>query len=121
VDTATSAELLDRVTKQYLNSGDFNGLYVAPGTGIDLDAAEALIRGGQLEAITSDDFPNPHIRPWANRTPVDDQVAAVGAALNGSGAGVCLYPTAAVLADHRRTGNLSDRPYTERLAKAPGS
>jgi hypothetical protein len=117
---ATSKELLDRVTERYLSSGDFNGVHVTPVADIDLVAAEELLRDGQIEAITTEDFPNPHIRPWASRTPVDDQVAAVAAALSGTSYGPCLYPTREVLADHPLTRGLSDRPYTERLAKGAG-
>jgi hypothetical protein len=119
MDSAIREELLERVAGRYLSSSDFNGFYVGAGSDVG-PGAEALLRDGQIEVIAPDDFPNPHIRPWASRKSVSDQLAAVAAAIDGSGPGLCLYPTAAVLAGHPRTSGVADRPYTERLAKGAG-
>jgi hypothetical protein len=112
-------ELLSRVIHRYLESGDFNGLFVAPGSE-DGNAAEALIRAGQAEVISDEDFPNPHIRPWSSMRSAEEQIKSVRGAIEGASDGVCLYPTALALADRDEIRDLADSPYTQRLAAGGG-
>lgn len=112
-------ELLRAVIERYLASGDFNGLFVDAGNDARL-AGEALIRAGAIEVIATEDFPNPHIRPWASRRSVDDQIASLRAAVDGRAYGVCLYPTAAALAENPALQALADQPYKQRLAAGGG-
>jgi hypothetical protein len=66
------------------------------------------------------DFPNPHIRPWASRRSVDEQVASLDAAVAGATYGVCLYPMSAALAELEAVRDIRDKPYTHRLAAGAG-
>jgi hypothetical protein len=110
--------LLAEVVEQYLRSGDFNGLAFADET--RRDSAKALIREGLVEVIGEEDFPNPHIRPWANRRSTDEQVASLDAAVDGTTSGVCLYPLSKALVGQEEVQALSDKPYTQRLAAGAG-
>jgi hypothetical protein len=108
-----------RSTKHYLGSGDFNGVFIRAGDARGA-AAEALIREGLVEVIGEEDFPNPHIRPWASRRSIDEQISSLAAALAGQNYGVCLYPTPSALVDREDVKTLADRPYTQRLAAGAG-
>lgn len=112
-------QLLAEVVERYLRSGDFNGLFVGAGDPRRA-AAEELVRGGLIEVIGEEDFPNPHIRPWASRRTLDEQVASLAAAVKGTSYGVCLYPVSTALAELDAVRQLADQPYTHRLAAGAG-
>lgn len=109
--------LLQRIIDFYLGSGDFNGMpvdrlrnrHVVP-------AACRLVRKGLVEVITSDDYMNPHIRPWPCRRPVEEQIADLRNASNVEYA-LCLYPTSAALAERLDPQLFRDRPYNRRMAE----
>lgn len=112
-------QMLAEIVERYLRSGDFNGLFIESGDP-RRTAAEELVRAGLIEVIGEEDFPNPHIRPWANRRTVDEQIASLAAAVEGTTYGVCLYPLNAALADLDAVRQLADRPYKQRLAAGAG-
>jgi hypothetical protein len=112
-------QLLAEVVERYLGSGDFNGLVVGAGD-TRRSAAEQLVRDGLIEVIAEEDFPNPHIRPWASRRSMDEQVASLAAAIEGDSYGICLYPLSAALTELDEVRALVDRPYTQRLAAGAG-
>jgi hypothetical protein len=111
--------LLDAVCAAYLESGDFNGLllYGADAT-IKQQAMEA-VRADMVQVVTQEDYPNPSIRPWPSMRSTDEQVASIDA-LDGTGCGVCLYPTPAALADRARDLH-ADQPYRQQMAEGRGA
>jgi hypothetical protein len=105
--------------ERYLTSGDFNGFYISEGDPRG-PAAETLIRERRIEVVAQDDFPNPHIRPWASRRSVHEQIDSLRNAVAGTEYGVCLYPLPSVLETRDEVKALADRPYTQRLAAGAG-
>ena len=79
--------LLDEVVSYYLASGDFNGLYVRPGSTSRSrqKATRELVGSEYLQVVTEADYLNPHIRPWASKRTVEDQLADVDQAADGWG------------------------------------
>jgi hypothetical protein len=114
-----SDALLAEVIEHYLGSRDFNGLSIRFGDSRGA-AAGILIREGLVEVIGEADFPNPHIRPWASRHSVDQQIASLEAAVAGENHVVCLYPTSTALAGRGEVIALGNQPYTQRLATGAG-
>jgi hypothetical protein len=111
--------LLRDVIQRYLESGDFNGLFVTAGDK-RREAAERLIEEGAIEVVSINDFPNPHIRLWASQRTANEQIAALEAAIDGSTYGVCLYPRTPVLEDLDHVLSLADQPFRQRLARGGG-
>lgn len=118
----TVKSLLDDVRNFYLNSGDFNGLPLRPDA-LDLDIAEAakLTKQGLVQVVDSQDYINPHIRPWQSLRSIDDQIASL-ASLKGAGEYglACLYPTPKGMKGVRLPRRYNDRPYEKELAKGIG-
>lgn len=72
----TSAEILDRVVEFYLASRDFNGLPVlSKGWEEDeIEVVKELVEAGLAQVVSERDYPNPHIRPWASKRSMQEQV-----------------------------------------------
>ena len=114
--------LLNDVRNFYLNSGDFNGLPLRPNAS-ESDIAEAieLTRQGLVQVVDSEDYINPHIRPWQSLRSVDDQVRSLTTLKEADEYGLaCLYPTAKGMKGVRLPRRYSDRPYEKELAKGTG-
>src|SRR5438876_148206 len=97
----SAEQVLDRITRCYLDSRDFNG--VSAGTllqefGRDAKALEGtltrLITNEQVSAVFGDVHPNPHIRAFPDHPPAK-QVRLLRE--RGEGLGYCLYPTCKTL------------------------
>jgi hypothetical protein len=110
--------LLAEVRDRYLNSGDFNGFYLA-GRGTDsvvVDAAVELLDHGLIQVVGENDYINIHIRPWPSRRTVDaqrDELRALAPEIYG----VCLYPTAAGMKGVRMPKRFKDSPYSLEMAR----
>lgn len=90
------SKLLELVHRHYVESGDFNGYAVDrlihdPANGKAFrELVEKGIRDRLLDAITSEQDVNPHIKRLATLPP-EDQIKTLGASR------VCLYPSRALL------------------------
>ena len=110
--------LLAEVRDRYLNSGDFNGFYLA-GRGTDsvvVGAAVELLDHGLIQVVGENDYMNIHIRPWPSRRTVDaqrDELRALAPEMYG----VCLYPTAAGMQSVRMPKRFKDSPYSLEMAR----
>jgi hypothetical protein len=113
----TKQALLERVIAQYLDSRDFNGLYLGSKDASWRRAAQGLIRAGDVEVIDESIFPNPHLRPWHSPRTVDDQIASLEAGLTGTTYGLCLYPMPQVLLGNAAIDSLNQEPYRQRMAR----
>ena len=105
-------KLLDQVVRQYLDSGDFNGLGVAHLHDAEsLAEVRELIKTRKLDLVRGDGHPNPHIKAF-EAEPVEVQLGKIEA----NGLEGCLYPTPAVLT---RLGAGGDEaaPYTKALCQ----
>jgi hypothetical protein len=113
--------LLDEVVGYYLASGDFNGLYVRPGSTSRSrqKATRELVGSEYLQVVTEADYLNPHIRPWASKRTVEDQLADVDQAADGWG--YCLYPTPRAMEGRPEVGRWPNEPYRTRMASGAGS
>ena len=102
----TRDELLAKVVKQYLESGDFNGYRVT----LDLDAPliATLISDRKLELHCEDRHPNPSIRAF----PAEAIGEQIGKIHHVDG---CLYPTPEFLREHVPSDG--ERPFTTMLAQ----
>jgi len=117
---AATEELLKAVRTKYLGSGDFNGLYIDRGFGQDvLDAATELVRRGLLQVVSEADYPNPHIRPWASRRTIGQQIGSLET-IRPDDYGVCLYPTPEGMKGVRLPKRFSGRPYEQAIARGRG-
>lgn len=86
-------QVLQQIRRQYLNSGDFNGLYLGSEASDEtISAARQLVADGKVQVVSEGDYPNPHIRPWPSRRTVDDQLTDL-LRLRKAQYGLCLYPT----------------------------
>jgi hypothetical protein len=114
-------EIVGVICKAFVNSRDFNGIPASALTAAaDLSwpqlrpRVEALVRARKVDAAFASHCVNPHIKRLPDMS-VEDQVK--GLELEEP-TGICLYPTAEVVAaggDLRRYDGL---PYTRRLAVA---
>ena len=113
--------VLDRVVGQYITSGDFNGFHVTKSTlsSGELVAVRNLVRDGQLQVVGDADYLNPHIRPWASKRTIEEQLADLDRIANGTT--LCLYPTPAAMASRPEAKLWPDQPYRERLAEGHGT
>jgi hypothetical protein len=112
--------LLDRIIEQYLGSSDFNGYFFHSEPVESQEQAIDLIRARMVEVVGEIDYPNPHIRPWPTRRPIEEQVKDI-AASDGEYGAVCLYPTAGALTDRLDPQLYLDQPYRRRLAEGRGT
>lgn len=114
--------LLNDVIKFYLNSRDFNGLPLGPDAK-ESEVAEAieLTKQGLIQVMTSDDYLNPHIRPWQSRRSTDEQVESLTTLKDAGEYGLaCLYPTHKAMKGVRLPKRYNDRPFEKELAKGTG-
>ena len=114
--------LLDDVIKFYLNSRDFNGLPLGPhAKASEVVEAIELTKQGLIQLMTSDDYLNPHIRPWQSRRSTDEQVESLTTLKDAGEYGlVCLYPTHKAMKGVRIPKRYNDRPFEKELAKGTG-
>ena len=86
VRNRAEVSLLDTIRSFYIGSGDFNGLPLRPGES-EPSIAEAveLTKLGLVQVVTSEDYINPHIRPWQSLRSIDNQIesTAFAVAING--------------------------------------
>lgn len=113
--------LLKEIIYRYLNSGDFNGLYVPGDVGPDRrrEAIE-LVRAGLVQVVSEADYMNPHIRPWPSRRSADDQIRSLKS-LKPKSYGVCLYPMPAAMKGVRLSKRFADRPFERAMAMGRGT
>jgi len=114
--------LLDRIRKFYLSSGDFNGLPFMPDeSGSGIANAIELTRDGLIQVVTTEDYINPHIRPWQSLRSIDDQVASLTTLKDAGEYGLaCLYPTPKGMKGVRLSRRFNNRPYEKELARGVG-
>jgi hypothetical protein len=114
-------DVLDMVVSAYIESGDFNGLRVDATTFSQeqLEEARRLVGAGLLQVVSQQDYLNPHIRPWASRRTLEDQVADLGRV--GDGGSACLYPTPEAMEGRPELLRWPDEPYRQRLAAGAGT
>lgn len=116
-----AAVLLGHVREHYLDSPEFNGLHLrAERVDEARAAAMELVEAGLLQVVTDADYMNIHIRPWASRRSMDDQVADLRA-LTTSHHGVCLYPTPLGMKGVRLPTRFVGRPYARAMARGRGT
>ena len=115
-------ELLDRIVTYYLESGDFNGLYIGSGDAAAavVDDLTTLVTAGLVQVVTEADYPNAHIKPWPSRRSIDDQVADIRALAASHGGGACLYPTPAAMEGRLSESEFRNEPYRRLLALGRG-
>lgn len=112
--------LLTQIVDFYLASRDFNGLPFRDENESRNQAAVELVQAGLVQVMTSEDYPNIHIRPWPSKRSIERQVQSI----QGEHAfrhAVCLYPTPAALRDHDFGSTYDDQPYREQLAQGRGT
>lgn len=116
-------ELIDQVVRQYLTSGDFNGLpaytLIASGT-VTADDLRAmllpLVSSGELCVNFGDRHPNPHIRAFAD-PPAHEQGAKLAADTESR---YVIYPSPSTLAAKVNPNDFAGRPYSLALALGAG-
>src|SRR5438093_637541 len=109
-------ELLDTITRHYLDSGDFNGLplRLVGGAADDVKATvERLIRAGRVVLNLGDRHPNPHILAFAPE-PIAEQIAKLQEADDLTH--VCAYPSPSTLTEVVDAAEFAGRPFTLLLA-----
>ncbi|MCH8493676.1 MAG: AAA family ATPase [Idiomarina sp.] len=116
--------VIKAVTKQYLESGDFNGYPVyalKEAFNIDNDVAKELIRelisDREIDVVFGNIHPNPHIKAFSETT-AEQQIEFLGTL--GFSEHFCLYPTKETLANIKEEKDYGDEPYTEQLALGGG-
>ncbi|MFI6021294.1 hypothetical protein ACIBCP_27150 [Streptomyces sp. NPDC051287] len=114
------ADLLDKIVDQYLDSGDFNGYFFHEEPEEVRHTAVGLLDDGLIEVVSEADYPNPHIRPWPTRRPVEQQRDDIDNSGTEHGA-ICLYPTAKALEGRLDAQLHHDEPYRRRLAEGRGT
>lgn len=114
----------DAVTKQYLESGDFNGYPVyAIKKAFNVEDNEAkdllrdLIRARCIDVVFGNIHPNPHIKAFSDTT-ADQQIEFLED-LEFSDH-FCLYPSRETLSKTKQINDYSGEPYTEQLALGGG-
>jgi len=114
--------LMRKVIERYLESGDFNGLYIAPDTNPAIvELAKQLVADGQLQVMVSEvDYPNPHIRPWPSRRSIESQVQSLDGLAKAS-YGVVLYPTSVAMKSVPVPVRMEGHPFSMALAKGRGT
>jgi hypothetical protein len=109
--TPQQIALAEKVTRQYLYSGDFNGLgiHALVAIGADVSDVVALIEQREIDLVRGDLHPNPHIKAF-DAEPPKEQIEKIGR----DGLAGCLYPSPESLVRRKiETHNLG--PYTAAL------
>lgn len=114
-------QVLDRVVTHYIESGDFNGLYVDKDrtSREELEAVDVLVRDGLVQVVGDEDYVNPHIRPWASKRTTDAQIEDIRG-IADSRYGFCLYPTLLAMAGRPELATFDAQPYRRQLAEGNG-
>ena len=104
-------ELLEKITRQYLESREFNGQ--------PLNAFESekehivtLVREGKIEINFGERHPNPHIKAFE----LDDKDAQISKIENIGLEYACAYPTKKHLKEVVDVNIFKDRPFTLKIA-----
>lgn len=120
--------ILNQIVSFYLKGEDFNGLTIFRGEDLSdriWSALFALIKQGDVQVVTGSDYLNPHIRPWASRRTVEDQISSVEQIRNVKGASeedrVCLYPTPQAMNSKLDGHKYVQEPYRRELALGNGT
>ena len=108
---------LDAIVDRYLSSGDFNGLPLRDVGAQAVAELPSLVRDGLVQVMSSEDYINPHIRPWPSKRSVDEQIAS----LTEADKGCCLYPAPKAMTDRLDPEMYRSEPYKRRLATGNGS
>lgn len=108
-DMITKIELLEKVTKHYLTSYDFNGIPVYRLPDFNLTHLEELILEGKVFVLSEDKVNNIHINCHNSFGSVSNQIEAIH-----SNVQYALYPTAQQL---QTVTVHEEKPFTKMLAK----
>lgn len=113
--------IFDRIVEHYVTSRDFNGLYMSKPTWTRRDrcAVGRLVREGMVQVVSEADYLNPHIRPWASKRSISDQLADIDAVQTGMA--LCLYPTRRGMEERPELALWPIEPYRQRLAAGGGT
>lgn len=116
--------LLEAVTTQYLESGDFNGLSFHAITrkfAISLEVLrnhlEELLKADKIEVIYGDYHPNPHIKIFEGFKKEDQIKKLTNTELLQQS---CMYPSSSHLKDIVPEALFKDTPYSRELALGAG-
>jgi hypothetical protein len=104
-------EILDKITKQYLSSGDFNGLPLSA-LKSEKENIIKLVREGKIEINFGDNHPNPYIKALE----LDDKNTQILKIESVGFKNACAYPTKAHLKKVVNIDEFKDRPFTLKLA-----
>jgi hypothetical protein len=114
-------ELLSLIRGRYMNSPDFNGFHIhGPEVTHQRKPAVELVRMGLVQVVSNQDYPNIHIRPWASKRSMEDQVQDLKS-LRARDYGICLYPTQAGMKGVRLPRRFADRPFARAMAMGKGT
>jgi hypothetical protein len=116
-----SEPLLETVIRQYVESGDFNGLPLSGDTlsAAEFDEARRLVQDGLVQVVTADDYVNMHIRPWASQRSIEQQVDDLEHL--GDRPTACLYPTPRAMEGRPELDRWQHEPYRQRMAAGAGT
>ena len=105
------------IVDRYIESGDFNGLYVRSGLlrTRQIKHLHRLVTDGLVQVVGDQDYPNFHIRPWASRRSIEEQLLDIASI--ESGGEFCLYPTPKAMLGRSEVESWPDEPYRRRLGE----
>lgn len=104
-------KLLEKITKQYLESRDFNGLPLSVFKS-EKENIIALVREGKVEINFGDKHPNPHIKAFE----LDDKDTQILKIESMGFEYACAYPTKQHLKKVVNVDDFKDRPFTLKIA-----
>ena len=104
-------KLLEKITTQYLESGDFNGLPLSSCKS-EKENIIALVREGKIEVNFGDKHPNPHIKALE----LDDKDAQILKIESIGFEYACAYSTKEHLKKVVNVDEFKDRPFTLKIA-----
>lgn len=104
-------KLLEKITKHYLGSRDFNGLPLSAFK-CEKENIIALIREGNIEINFGDNHPNPHIKAFE----LDDGDTQILKIESTGFEYACAYPTKEHLKKVVNFDEFKDRPFTLKIA-----
>ena len=104
-------KILEKITKQYLGSRDFNGLPLSDFNS-EKENIITLVREGKVEINFGDKHPNPHIKALE----LDEKETQILKIESMGFEYACAYPTKEHLKKVVRVDKFKDRPFTLRIA-----
>jgi hypothetical protein len=114
-------DLLARIRKRYLGSGEFNGLHIYGQAGqAAREAATELVGANLVQVVSGADYLNIHIRPWASKRSTESQLQDLRE-LTLENYGICLYPLGDGMKGVRLPGRMTGRPYARAMARGRGT